>query len=159
MNLPPLKIHTPFTILFDQREKQPYDFANAEKTFLSMGDYSVKGYHDKIAIERKSLNDLASSMVGRNRKLFEKNVKRAMDELDYYAIVVEANYEDTDSERNWYCKLTAESLKGSILCWSVKYGVPVFFCSDRNHARDVVRRLLKGFLYYHKKPIKVISNE
>ncbi|HEY1192336.1 MAG TPA: hypothetical protein VGE74_32230, partial [Gemmata sp.] len=66
-------VRFPGTILIDTREQQPYTFAgfradkrdgggplvvDTETVGLSSGDYSLAGYADRIAVERKSLNDL-----------------------------------------------------------------------------------------------------
>jgi len=59
-------------ILIDTREQQPYDFDTPfEMGTIPIGDYSIRGLENHIAIERKELNDLISCLTtGRER--FEK---------------------------------------------------------------------------------------
>jgi hypothetical protein len=40
----------------------------------------------------------------------------------------------------------------SIVAWSVKYGVPVFFADDRAHGNALTYRLLQYFVRYHGVP-------
>ena len=60
------KIPKQFTVLMDDREKKAWDLPyKVERKRLKTGDYTVKGFEDKIAIEKKSglvelLNDLTA---------------------------------------------------------------------------------------------------
>jgi len=65
----------PFTIICDSREQLPYEFSGMEwgagetcvvptvVRGLAQGDYSIQGLEDRIAIERKSLDDLYGSVT------------------------------------------------------------------------------------------------
>jgi ERCC4-type nuclease len=60
----------PFTVVVDSREQLPYEFLGmvgpagealvvpTKVKGLASGDYSIEGMGDRIAIERKSLDDL-----------------------------------------------------------------------------------------------------
>lgn len=59
-------------LIIDSREQAPYDFAtydvDTEPGTLHTGDYSLAGFEDRVAIERKSLDDLIACLcVGRER--------------------------------------------------------------------------------------------
>ena len=88
-------------IVIDSREKKPLAFKLAKVKTLKFGDYTLEGYENKISIERKSLVDFTSSIVGKDRKRFEQNIKLATKELDYYAIVLEASCGDLKNSSNW----------------------------------------------------------
>jgi len=67
-------------ILQDNRENLPYSFerwpVDVNAVTLQTGDYSLPGFTDQAAIERKSLNDLISCLMGGNRIRFEKELAR-----------------------------------------------------------------------------------
>lgn len=134
------------TILVDDREKLPYEFEKSEIRRLKFGDYSIENY--RIAIERKSLEDFTSSISGKKRTRFESNIKRAKENLDFYAIVIEANYEDLDNPDNWHNKISVNCVKGTALKWSLKYNIPVYFVSNREKGKEVVYQLLQGAQIY-----------
>jgi ERCC4-type nuclease len=99
VNTSPPKV-TPITILQDTREQTPWKFGvgvTVERVTLAAGDYSVKGHSDRVAIERKSIDDLAQTISwGRNR--FEEELKLLM-QYEYRAILVEANLADVLEHR------------------------------------------------------------
>jgi ERCC4-type nuclease len=67
-------------ILIDTREQEPYTFtgyeAATETATLPRGDYSLPGFQDRAAIERKSLNDLIGCLMGKDRERFERELAR-----------------------------------------------------------------------------------
>jgi len=75
------------TILIDTREQNPLKFKNSRIQKLSCGDYSTSGeLFSDVFIERKSLNDLASTLsVGKER--FIREIERAK-KLNYYLVVL-----------------------------------------------------------------------
>lgn len=54
-----------FTFVVDTREKRPYIFPGAKSATLSVGDYTVEGFEDRFAIERKSYEDIYASLTKR----------------------------------------------------------------------------------------------
>ena len=135
-----------FTILIDDREKLPYEYDNFESKRLVYGDYSIANC--PVAIERKTLDDFTSSISGKRRARFESNIKKAKEDLEYYAIVIEANYEDLDDPKNWYNQISPACVKGTALKWSLKYGVPIYFVGNREKGKEVVYQLLEGAKIY-----------
>ena len=132
------------------QEKQPLQFARSMTVSLPYGDYSLRGFENEISIERKSLNDLASSLAGYRRARLERNIQKCMSMLRRYAIVVEANYADLKNPKNWNSNITPNCLIGTILKWQVKYGFQLYFAGDRNGATEIVKSLLEGYAYYNK---------
>jgi hypothetical protein len=98
-------IITPYTVIIDSREQAPHSFqgfladahqknkpllVSVEVAGLKSGDYSLKGFEDRIAVERKSLQDAYSTFCqGRDR--FERELAR-LNEMEYAAVVVEASW-------------------------------------------------------------------
>lgn len=74
-------------IIIDTREQFPLSFPNSKKMKLSCGDYSTTGeLFSDVFIERKSLNDLASTLSS-GKERFLKEIDRAK-KLNYYLVVV-----------------------------------------------------------------------
>ena len=131
------------TFVIDTREKEPYDFGSdrvtATRRALPAGDYSLAGWEDAVAVERKTLEDLVSTVI-RSRKRFHKELERL---AGYKAacIVVEANLSDILAER-YRSGAHPNAVLGSVLSIAVDLGVPVFFCSNRQGARAFVEGYL-----------------
>ena len=57
-------------ILIDTREQAPFTFqgydVDPEPATLPVGDYSLVGFEDRAAVERKSLDDLVGCLMGSN---------------------------------------------------------------------------------------------
>src|SRR5262245_52113941 len=93
---------TPFTVVIDTREQEPYTFgglcadAKDKRRPLEVrqvvrgipaGDYSIEGYEKHVAVERKSLADLFRT-VGGGRRRFERELERLC-KLDIGFVMVE----------------------------------------------------------------------
>lgn len=96
----------PFTVIIDSREQSPWLFTNfkTDKTSkggprplvvqtrvegLPSGDYSIDGFQQRVAIERKSLEDLYGTLGG-GRDRFTRELER-LSTYDRAAVVVEAS--------------------------------------------------------------------
>ena len=132
----------PVRVIIDTREQLPYSFSDrvvAVRSPLAAGDYSVEGLEHLLAVERKSLDDFVSSVI-RDRPRF----RRELDKLrDYRAacVVVEASLADVFGHC-YHSGAHPNSVVGAAISIIVDYGVPVFFCSDR----QACCRFTEGFL-------------
>lgn len=136
-----------FVIAIDTREQQPYAFTGAVVKTLPTGDYSIVGYESRVTIERKSKADAYGSL-GHNRARFRREVER-LAALDFAAIVIE----DTMPgflRRPEHSKMNPRAAICSLLAWSVRYRVPVYFAGDRDHARALTQKLLQMYWKYGK---------
>jgi DNA excision repair protein ERCC-4 len=79
-------------ILIDSREQNPFTFqgyeVEAESTALPVGDYSLPGFEDRVAVERKGLDGLIGCLMGKDRERFEKELARGR-AYDLFCVVVE----------------------------------------------------------------------
>jgi DNA excision repair protein ERCC-4 len=136
-------------ILIDTREKLPFTFARYEvatdTASLPVGDYSLPGFEDYIAIERKSLDDLISCLMGENRKRFERELQRAT-AFDVFAIVVEANWTDV-SRGHYRSQMKSQSALQSIITFQVRYRVPFVWAGNRDGAEYTTYWMLQKYLY------------
>lgn len=130
------------TILIDSREQDPYRFtAPTVTTGLRSGDYSIIGLQDKIAIERKSLQD-AYQTFSHGRARFERELVR-LSKLDYAAVVIEA---DLDKALFYPpTGMSGKSFNRSWIAWAQRYGVHFVFANTRLHAQRITEIMLERF--------------
>ena len=133
-------------IIIDSNEQLPYKFrAPSIRAKLPTGDYSIEGFEDKIAIERKEINDLIGCLTG-GRDRFERELARGV-AMDYFAVVVECSFSDIVSG-NYRSKMLPKSAVQSLVSFSVKYRLPIFFCENRIYAQRFTESLLLKFFKY-----------
>lgn len=132
------------TVVVDTREQEPYVFESSctkvIRRTLKAGDYSIEGHEDSVAVERKTLEDFVST-VTRSRKRFTRELRR-LSEYDAACIVVEANLRDILDSR-YRSGAHPKAILGTLLSIIVDFGIPVFFCTDRQAAC----RFVEGFLH------------
>lgn len=135
-------------IIIDTREQSPYifDSTSSIRVALSTGDYSIQGFEDKIAIERKTVDDLIGCLsTGRDR--FERELSRGMD-LEYFALVIEGSLSDL-ANGNYRSKMVPKSAVQSLVAFSVRYKMPVWFADNREYGQRITESLLKKYLKEH----------
>ncbi len=149
----------PFTVAIDHREKTPFRFHNLRSdvkdgernlevpvqfTHLPSGDYSIIGYELSIAIERKSLADLYSTL-GQNRDRFQNEIVR-LNGMHYAAIVIEAPWGEILTKPPSFSKLDPKVVYRTAIAWSQRYkGVQWWPCTNRRMAEITVFRQLEYF--------------
>ncbi len=149
-------------VVVDTREQLPffihpiYD-AKITKTVkgLKTGDYSLVGFEDKIAIERKSIKDLYGSLT-HGRKRFEAEFERFRD-YEFSAVVVEASTHQilhpAQHDRYWRSKTNPASIFQSILSWTVRYPTKWILTKDRLEAEATTYHLLRHY-WNAKQPVQ-----
>lgn len=135
-----------FTIVVDTRERRPFFFRSALKRTLKTGDYSISGLENRLCIEKKGKSDIYAC-IGRDRNRFKKELER-MAEMDYAAIVIECSLMEF-LMRPVFSRVNPKAAINSIISWTIRYGVHVFFASDRRHAKAITYRILEKF-WKHK---------
>lgn len=135
------------TVVIDSREQCPWLFhgygVETVREGLPSGDYSVEGYQDRIALERKSLDDLVGSFsAGRDR--FEREMVR-LSALEFSAVIVEASAEDVVRHR-YKSRMHPNAVLQTCFSWTVRHGIPFLFCGSRRHAEYVCHGLLQKFV-------------
>lgn len=152
---------TPRIIIADTREQRPFTFARFDvevvRTALPTGDYSLPGFEDRVAIERKSVDDLVGCLKGDQRARFERELQRGRT-YDFFCVVVEASLDDVHSGR-YRSEMKAEAVLQSIVAFEIRYRAPFVWCGSRvgaeymthsflsKYAREIeerAKRLMKG---------------
>lgn len=164
----PLAITVPFTVLIDSREKAPFSFtglhADVDKkrrplfvptqwACLPTGDYTIAGMEDRIAIERKSLADLYSTL-GQHRERFEREHERMAEiashpDRGFAAVVIEADWGTILTQPPKESKLFPKTIFRTSLAWSQRYGVHWVAAGSRRMAEIWTFRSLERFWKDH----------
>lgn len=125
----------------DDRERKPWNLPYPiKRKRLKTGDYTIKGFEDVIAIEKKSglielLNDLANGY----RPTFIRFLKR-LSKYPVKCIVVEDTLSELSISRalmhirkksGGRARLTSKSIHYWVSEIVVKYGIPIVFVGKR----------------------------
>ena len=129
-------------VVIDTREQLPYEFEDSITRTLQTGDYSIFGYEDKVTVERKTKAD-AYGTIGKGRARFIKELER-LSEIDYSAIIVEASLSNF-VEPPLFSQLNPKSAINSLLAWSIRYGVHVYFADNRVMGNLLTLRILERY--------------
>ncbi len=136
-------------ILIDTREQMPFTFSgydvDPEPVTLPVGDYSLPGFQDRIAIERKSLNDLIACLMGKDRERFERELIKGR-AYDLFAVVVEAALADV-SQGKYRSDMRPQAALQSLITFQVRYRVSFVWAGNREGAEYVTFSLLSKYLY------------
>ena len=137
-------------VIVDSREQAPFAFQHeryagttVESGALDTGDYSLAGLADKVAVERKSLPDLAACL-SRERERFERELQRAA-ALDVFAVVIEASWHDLAGGQ-YRSQLNPHSACQSVLAFTARYRVPFLFAGTRSGAEYACWGFLRQYL-------------
>lgn len=130
-------------ILIDSKEQRPLKFWPGdvtERANLKTGDYSLKGFENFIACERKSLGDLFGT-VGNGRARFEREIIRAS-KFYYFGIVIEATLERVLLGAP-HSQMDPRSVVPSLHSWELRYPcIHVHYAGSRELAAALIRKLL-----------------
>jgi ERCC4-type nuclease len=133
-------------IVQDSREQNPLPFRQGkiiEKVIvqkLDVGDYTVQGYENQFAFERKSLPDLFSTCgIGHDR--FKKCLERST-RLKYFALVIEGTfsqirYKDFPGAHN--SRMRGDVVLKILFDWQRQYGFHLFFCQNRTECINIIK--------------------
>jgi|AGTN01.1.fsa_nt_gi hypothetical protein len=148
----------PFKVVVDSREQLPYTFgglrADADKQHrpleimrvcktLPAGDYSIEGFETRIAIERKSLQDLFSTL-GQRRAQFEAEHAR-LASFEFAAVVIEASWHRILFHPPPDSLLLPKAVLRTSMSWAQRYGVHWLTYENRRAAEIMTFRLLETF--------------
>jgi ERCC4-type nuclease len=123
-------------VLVDTREKSPFDFSrfpnwisDEKRQKLRIGDYSIEGMESLLAIERKSLSDLITTLMQQRPRFFKMCERLA--KYRWCALLIEASYEDVKSPYGEEYNTLAHpnAVSGSLDALEAKFGIPVIYTS------------------------------
>ena len=143
----------------DSREQTPYEFLGrrVEVSALPVGDYSIKGLEGEIAIERKGADLIQSICQDRDR--FERELARSR-ALTYFALVCECTLADL-ANGSYRSRMNPKSAIQTLLTFSVRYGIPIFFVENRFYGNRIIESLLEKYAreYFRKFHLLVVKTK
>jgi ERCC4-type nuclease len=158
-------IHCPFTVQIDTREQLPYTFANLRanadkgnarlivptvRRVVEIGDYTIAGLETVVAIERKSKEDLYSS-IGQRRENFIHRLQILSDRRIFGAVIVEAGWDSLIGDPPHYSRLNPKALSRTIFAWMIRFPrVQWVMMPGRVMAENATFRLLERFWAVHE---------
>ena len=153
---PKIVIPDGFTLIVDTREQTPLFTTKPWIIYrkLDQADYSILGFEDKIAIERKSITDLLNVM-GISRKRFEKEIERLRGYW-WKGLLIEGTEKDVyDIHKHSSVNLNARY--HTLASWEIR-GFHIYYAESKKKARWwVLTRLIK--LYQHLREGKEVEGD
>lgn len=144
-------------VLIDTREKVPFDFsrfrnwiAGEQRCKLNVGDYSVQGMEKLLALERKTLTDLITTLIQQRPRFFQMCERLAR--YRWRALIVEASYEDIKSPYDDLCTFAhPNAISGTLDALEARYGIPVIYTSSYRPLAEekAASWLSKHFTYWY----------
>jgi len=144
-----IKITLPKPILIvDSMEQKPYTFKPFRKWFaaierrrLPVGDYSIAGLEDQVAVERKSLQDLFNccSPFG-SRGAFVRACER-LTKMEFSALIIEGSITKI-LRSNEFSGMHPNAVFGTIQALAVRWGIQPWFAPTRALAEEITACLL-----------------
>jgi DNA excision repair protein ERCC-4 len=140
------------TIVIDSAEHMGYKFEGFTNWFfgtirkrLPVGDYTLLGMEDEVAVERKTIQDLVNSIIQDRRDFIEKCQK--LSTFKKKCLVIEGSlssiktpYEDSRAHPN--------AVLGSLLAAQERWDIPVYFLDDFLLAEEFVASMLSKYHAY-----------
>ncbi len=148
-------------ILIDSREQLPFNFSRydveTEIRGLPIGDYSIHGFIDKVAIERKSINDLVGCLKNKERDRFERELSKAK-YFEMFAVVCEAAWRDI-VKGNYRSEMRPQSVCQSVLTFQVRYRTPFIWAGSRTEAEYITYSLLQKYAREIAERFKLLNGQ
>jgi len=149
-----------FTLIIDSSEQQPLFSRPPEgltivRKALSKhhdkgweGDYTIEGYEDKVAIERKKISDLygyfGEYVIGRVPTKGAQKIHRLAN-MKWAALIIEST-ETKLNKQYRYTTFTPAHIHGFIVSLRVRYGIHVYVSNRRNKLEEfVLKHLIKVY--------------
>lgn len=139
--------------VIDTKEKKPFSLAGLDtiRQGLRVGDYSIDGFQDRVAIERKSMFDFYSTFgVERNYQRFCREMKQ-INEMEYGFLVVEATLSwcmDADKKNNKLYPNLGKKVLSNYIDFLFRFPrVRIQFSGGRKAADEFTVYLLKSINY------------
>ena len=127
-------------LVVDTREQTPLEFRNipADTGTLYTGDYSIRGFEDDFAIERKTISDLVASLT-RDRDRFMRELLRLRG-CAFRRLLIVGSVQDIE-KGNYRSKASPRSIMASLSAIEARFYLPILFEETEDRAALRVERL------------------
>lgn len=131
------------TVIIDSREQCPFVFSRLPsiRGCLQTGDYSFLGGQELFAVERKSIADLITCVMGENRERLERELHRLRGFRFARLLVVGDQGQITRQE--YRSNVSPRSILNSLHAWEARY-IPVVWTPDPESAA----RQVESWVYW-----------
>lgn len=136
-----------FVIAIDTREQEKYSFdCDTVCKKLDAGDYSVIGFEQRVAVERKSLRDFVGTVI-HDFDRFARELQK-LSAMKAACIVVEADLTAVlcGQHQDALRAVAPQSLLGASTYIGIQYRVPVYWCGSRPAALRFTDSYLRSFV-------------
>jgi len=149
----PVAVRWPVTIIQDDREKKPWkldpDHFKVKKKRLAVGDYTLEGWEDIIAIEKKgSIKELVTNLSNRYRPTFKKFLTK-LERVPFKIIIIE---DDLSNVERTIMRMKTGLTSYSVYFWLSKivifHKIPVIFVGKGRIKNNMVDEL----------PVQIVTN-
>jgi len=134
------------TLIIDKREQTPLSFTQLPSIVdtLYSGDYSIQGAEHLFAVERKTLDDLATSFTFSRRATFEHELLRLRGHR-FRRLLIIGSEEDVLAQR-YRSNMLPKALLGSLYSFEIRYDIPVVWTADPDSAAELIERWAQRFV-------------
>lgn len=135
-----------FILVIDSREQTPLFLDHPPKGLvmvrdtLEVGDYSIRGFEGKIAVERKTIPDLLNCL-GNDRERFKRELEK-LQGYNWASIVVEGAESELYQYQD-FSLMHPESVRQSMASIEIRHNVHFFYGRRADIERWVLDRLIK----------------
>jgi ERCC4-type nuclease len=149
--LKPTVIPQDFCLIQDTREQRPL-FSRIPKGLticsatLTNGDYSVRGFENKICFERKAHDLFSYCSTERDKTLLKMQRFKG---FEFVGLIIEGRESDIYQFQQ-HTKVHPESVRGALVSFQVRYGVHVYVGSRENCSRWLLDCAVKFWNIKHE---------
>ena len=148
------KIPDGFVLLQDTREQRPLFNNGVEipgltvvNATLGHGGYSIKGFEDRLCIERKAVSDFFQ-YIGKQRVVTTRKMecfREIISRGGFVGLVIEA--QEADLLAGYIMsRLSPEMVRQALVSFEVRYGVHIYYSRSREDVRRwVLDRAIKFY--------------
>jgi DNA excision repair protein ERCC-4 len=149
-------------IIQDTREQNPFSFAfygyEITVATLKTGDYTLQGYEEIVAIERKKSTSELATNLGKYRDRFEREMER-LSKFEHKYIVCEFTESDLlqfplnssiPKRIIKYIRMNGKFMRKQLHKYEEDYGVPVIFCDGKEEAESKVVDIFQEITRQHE---------
>ena len=160
--LKPWRIPEGFVMLQDTREQRPLftdppGCLEVVTTTLRYGDYSIRGFEDRFAIERKQMSDFYA-YIGRQREATTRKMedfRQIICSGGWVGLVIESS-ESNLLSGYMMSRISPETARQALVSFEVRYGVHVFYSRSRG---EIMRWVLDRAIKFYRIQREVHTNE
>lgn len=150
-DLRPTEIPEGFVLIQDTREQRPL-FSRIPKGLTVMsatlrdGDYSVKGFEDKICFERKAADIYTYCTVDQPKT---KAKMERFKSFEFVGLIIEMREAEL-LQFQQFTKVHPEAIRGALVAFEIRYGIHIYYGDRESCARYLLDRAVKFFNVKHE---------